>query len=48
MTQKLINPQTKQELLKWYDVITKQNYFAHKEQIGIQHDGLAMGAPSQD
>ena len=28
MTQNLIDPQTKQELLKWYDVITKQNYFA--------------------
>ena len=32
MTQNLIDPQTKQELLKWYDVITKQNHFAYKEQ----------------
>jgi hypothetical protein len=46
MTQNLIDPQTKQELLNWYDIITKQNYFAHKEQIVIQHDRLAIGAPS--
>jgi hypothetical protein len=30
----------------WYDIITKQNYFTHKQDIIIQHDGLAMGAPS--
>jgi hypothetical protein len=42
----LIYPQTQQELLQWFDVITKQNYFAHKKQIVIQQDGLAMGAPS--
>ena len=34
------------ELLKWYDVITKQNYFTNNQDIVIQHDGLAMGAPS--
>ena len=32
LTQELINPQTKQELLTWYGIITKQNYFAYKEQ----------------
>jgi len=46
MAQNLIDPQTKQKLLKWYDVITKQNYFVHKKQILIQRDGLAMGTPS--
>jgi len=30
----------------WFDIITRQNYFAHKKQIVVQHDGLAMGAPS--
>ena len=38
-------PQTQQELLKWFDTISEQNYFTHKDQIIIQHDGLAMGAP---
>ena len=46
LQQRLIPPRTQQELLKWYDVITKQNYFTQKEQIVVQHDGLAMGAPS--
>jgi hypothetical protein len=35
-----------QELLHWYDVITKQYYFTTNNDIIIQHDGLAMGAPS--
>jgi hypothetical protein len=35
--------QTQQELLMWY-IITRQNYFAHKN-IMTQQDGLAMGAP---
>jgi len=26
----LIDPQSQQEILRWYDVITKQNYFSHK------------------
>jgi hypothetical protein len=39
------DPQTQQELLMWYDAITKQNYFAHNHDIISQHDGLAMGAP---
>ena len=42
LTQKLKDPQTQQEILEGYDVITKQNYFAHKNKIVIQHDRLAM------
>jgi hypothetical protein len=45
LTQNIVNPQKQQELLHWYDVITKQNYFTNNDII-IQHDGLAMGAPS--
>jgi hypothetical protein len=44
---KQADPQT-QDLLKWYDVITKQNYFTHNQDIITQHDGLAMGVPSSD
>jgi hypothetical protein len=39
-------PQITQELLKWYDTITHQNYFSNSGKIIIQQDGLAMGAPS--
>jgi len=46
LTHNVIAPQTQQELLRWLDIITKQNYFTHKNQIVVQHDGLAMGAPS--
>jgi DNA-directed RNA polymerase subunit H (RpoH/RPB5) len=42
----IVTPQTQREILKWYDVITRQNYFAHNKDIVIQYDGLAMGAPS--
>jgi len=42
----LIAPQTQQEILKWYDVITGQNYFSHNKDIILQYNGLAMGAPS--
>jgi len=41
----LITPQTQQEILKWYDVIKGLNYFTHDDII-MQYDGLAMGAPS--
>ena len=41
-----INPQTEQELLNWYETITQQNYFTNDNNILIQKDGLAMGAPS--
>jgi hypothetical protein len=40
-----IEPQTQSEILSWYDVITKHNYFTHNN-IVIQKDGLSMGAPS--
>ena len=31
-----IDPQTKHELLNWYDTITNQNYFSNKGIIHIQ------------
>jgi len=40
------NPPVEQELLNWYNTITKQNYFSNKDKILIQQDGLAMGAPT--
>ena len=46
MKSNLLDSQTRQELLTWYDTITKQNYFTNKGNIIIQKDGLAMGAPS--
>jgi hypothetical protein len=46
LKQYLIEPTKQQEILTWYDVITQQNYFSHNEQIIVQQDGLAMGAPS--
>jgi hypothetical protein len=36
----------KQTLLKWYDTITKKNYFSNNGKILIQQEGLAMGAPT--
>jgi hypothetical protein len=41
-----INPQTEQELLNWYNTITQQKYFTNNNNILIQQDGLAIGAPS--
>jgi len=46
LTHSLMTPQTQQELLRWYDIITKQNYFTHDNQIIFQQDGVVMGAPS--
>ena len=43
---KPIDPQTQRELLKWYEVITKQNYFTFSKNTIVQNDGLAIGAPS--
>jgi len=40
------NPQTRDELIKWYDTITKQNYLSNNGKIMIQKEGLAMGAPT--
>lgn len=42
----LLDVRTQREFLNWYDVITRQNYFINKNDIIIQNDGLAMGAPS--
>ena len=42
----LIDPQMKYELLNWYNIIMKQNYFLNNNNLIIQNDGLAMGAPS--
>ena len=42
----LTDPPAEQELLNWYDTITKQNYFSNKDTILIQQDGLAMGIPT--
>jgi len=41
-----VDPRTQQEIPKWYNVITKQKYFTYDKDIIIQHDALAMGAPS--
>jgi hypothetical protein len=41
-----INPSTRKELMKWFDIITKQNYFSSNNDILIQEDGLAMRAPT--
>jgi len=41
-----VNLQAQQEILKWYDVITRQNYFTHNKDVITQYDGLAMGTPS--
>jgi hypothetical protein len=46
LTRNLIDPQSKPELLAWYDVITQQNYFTNNGNTVLQKDGLAMGAPS--
>jgi hypothetical protein len=43
---KPIDPQTQHELLNWYEVITKQNYFTFSKNTIVQNDGLSMGAPS--
>jgi hypothetical protein len=46
LVQNNTNPEPKQELLKWFDIITSQNYFTHKANIQIQKEGLEMGATS--
>ena len=42
----LADPPKQHELLKWYDVITNQNYFTNEGGIIIKQGGLAMGALS--
>ena len=46
LTRNLIDPQAKNETLNWYEIITKQNYFMYNDNIILQEDGLAVGAPS--
>jgi len=46
LKQKLIDTQTQTELLNWYEVITKQNYFSNNNDIAIHNDSLAVGSPS--
>jgi hypothetical protein len=43
----LVEPQTQLEILRWYDVITKENYFSHNKNIIIQQDGLAWAPHPQ-
>jgi len=40
-----LDPQTRGELLNWYDVITQQNYFTSNGEI-LTQKGLALGAPT--
>ena len=46
MKQNLVDPQTQHVLMRWYETITKQNYFTYNNNILIQKEGLAMGTPS--
>jgi coproporphyrinogen III oxidase-like Fe-S oxidoreductase len=50
LKQALINNLTQQneidEILNWYDIITRQNYCCFNKTMYTQLDGLAMGAPS--
>jgi hypothetical protein len=46
LTRNSIDPQSKSEILAWYDIVTQQNYFTNNGNIVLQKDGLAMGAPS--
>jgi hypothetical protein len=41
-----LDSHTNQELLTWYETMTKQNHFTNKNNIIIKNDRLAMGAPS--
>jgi hypothetical protein len=45
LAKQYVNTDDTQEILLWYDTITKQNYFSHNT-IYIQKEGLAMGVPS--
>jgi len=45
MKYNLLDSNTNQELLIWYNTITKQNYFTNKNNIIIQND-RSMSVPS--
>ena len=42
----LLDSQTREGLIRWYDAITHQNYISNNGLIIIQKEGLAMGAPN--
>jgi hypothetical protein len=42
----IVDTDIRHEFLSWFDTITKQNYILHNNNIVIQKEGLAMGAPS--
>jgi hypothetical protein len=42
----LLDSNTRQELLTWYETIRKQNYFTDKGNKIIQKDVVGMGVPS--
>jgi hypothetical protein len=46
LTHNTIYQHTITELITWYEIVTQQNYFENNDQIILQKDGLAMGAPS--
>jgi hypothetical protein len=46
LEQNSLDSQPKQELIKWYDTITSQNYFTHNGNSLIQKDSLTLVAPS--
>jgi len=46
ITHNAIDQHTITELINWYEIVTQQNYFENNDQIILQKDGLAMGAPS--
>jgi len=46
LTKDVLNPKNRDELISWYDTITKQNYFTNNKKFMIQKEGLAMGAPT--
>jgi hypothetical protein len=39
LTYNPVDPQAKTEILSWYEIITKQNYFLNNNEVIIQNDG---------
>jgi hypothetical protein len=46
LSDNVTDPNIRSEMINIYEVITEQNYFVNNDNIIIQDDGLAMGAPS--
>jgi len=46
MNLNILDSNARQELLTWYETITKQNYFTSKSNKIIQKDVVGMGVPS--